>query len=248
MNTSSNKHLLSLILLGQLAHTTSHQSGLELPCELITYVVTAMKILVAVFVLAIVPVAVSKNGILAMYRRTSLFFPVLYVLLPLLSLAAYAAKTSLDASGYDPKVPFDLASPGARASYLLFGLISVFDSFAVLVQTIFSYSAQVLVLLLVLNAAPDASSTGSVIGVVSISEIFKALAVGASGVSFYLADGYSVAVVNGSLWAALAAVATVGAAVTWKLKESPKIGTDYPEECLVWEDMFDAHSDEESGF
>ena len=55
-------------------------------------------------------------------------------------------------------------------------------------------------------------------------------------------------VVNGSLWAALAFIAMLGAGVTWKLRESPKIGTDIPEECLVWTDMFDAHSDEESGF
>jgi hypothetical protein len=87
-----------------------------------------------------------------------------------------------------------------------------------------------------------------VIGVVSISELFKALAVGASGVSFYLSNDYSVVVVNGSLWAALAFIAILGAGVTWKLRESPKIGTDIPEECLVWTDMFDAHSDEESGF
>ena len=127
-------------------------------------------------------------------------------------------------------------------------IAAVFNTIAMLAKATLAGAAQVLVLLLVLNAAPDASSTGTVIGVVSISELFKALAVGASGVSFYLSNDYSMVVVNGSLWAALAFIAMLGAGVTWKLRESPKIGTDIPEECLVWTDMFDAHSDEESGF
>ena len=127
-------------------------------------------------------------------------------------------------------------------------IAAVFNTIAMLAKATLAGAAQVLVLLLVLNAAPDASSTGTVIGVVSISELFKALAVGASGVSFYLSNDYSMVVVNSSLWAALAFIATLGAGVTWKLRESPKIGTDIPEECLVWTDMFDAHSDEEAGF
>jgi hypothetical protein len=127
-------------------------------------------------------------------------------------------------------------------------IAAVFNTIAMLAKATLAGAAQVLVLLLVLNAAPDASSTGTVIGVVSISELFKALAVGASGVSFYLSNDYSMVVVNISLWAALASVAIIGAGVTWKLRESPRVGTDIPEECLVWQDMFDAHSDEESGF
>ena len=125
---------------------------------------------------------------------------------------------------------------------------AAFNTIAMLAKTTLAGAAQVLVLLLVLNAAPDASSTGTVIGVVSISELFKALAVGVSGVSFYLSNDYSMAVVNGSLWAALAFIAILGAGVTWKLRESPRVGTDIPEECLVWQDMFDAISDDESGF
>lgn len=125
---------------------------------------------------------------------------------------------------------------------------ATFNIIAMLAKTTLAGAAQVIVLLLVLNAAPDASSTGTVIGVVSISELFKALAVGASGISFYLSNDYSMVVVNGSLWAALAAIAILGAGVTWKLRESPRVGTDIPEECLVWQDIFDANSDEESGF
>lgn len=211
------------ILLPHLAHTASHQGGLGIPCAWLTSVVTIVKILAAIRILHFVPLIVSKAGLLPVYRRISLIFPVLYVVVPLVGLA-------FNAAGGSPL------------------LAAAFNTVAMLAKATLSGAAQVLVLLLVLNAAPDASSTGSVIGVVSISEVFKALAVGASGVSFYLSNDYSVVLVNGSLWAALASVAIVGAAVTWKLRESPRIGTDYPEEFLVWQDMFDAHSDEESGF
>lgn len=211
------------ILLPHLAHTASHQGGLGIPCAWLTSVVTIVKILAAIRILHFVPLVVSKAGLLPVYRRISIIFPVLYVIVPLAGLA-------FNAAGGSPL------------------LAAAFNTIAMLAKTTLAGAAQVLVLLLVLNAAPDASSTGSVIGVVSISEVFKALAVGASGVSFYLSNDYSMVVVNGSLWAALASVAFVGAAVTWKLRESPRIGTDYPEECLVWQDMFDAHSDEEAGF
>lgn len=150
-------------------------------------------------------------------------FPVLYVLIPLLALA-------VNATGGAPLVS------------------AIFNTIAMLAKTTLSGAAKVLVLLLVLSAAPDAGSTGTTVGVVSISELFKALAVGVSGVSYYLSNDYSVVVVNGSLWAALAAIATIGAAVTWKVRETPRVGTDIPEECLVWQGMFDADSDEEAGF
>jgi hypothetical protein len=211
------------ILLPHLAHTGSHQGGLGIPCAWLTSVVTIVKIMAAIRILHFVPFVVSKIGLLPVYRRISVVFPVLYIVVPLVGLAVNAA-------GGSPMIA------------------AVFNTIAMLAKSTLAGAAQVLVLLLVLNAAPDASSTGTVIGVVSISELFKALSVGASGVSYYLSNDYSMVVVNGSLWAALALIAMLGAGVTWKLRESPKIGTDIPEECLVWTDMFDAHSDEESGF
>lgn len=211
------------ILLPHLAHTGSHQGGLGIPCAWLTSVVTIVKIVAAIRILHFVPLVVSKIGLLPVYRRISVVFPILYVVVPLVGLGVNAA-------GGSPMIA------------------AVFNTIAMLAKATLAGAAHVLVLLLVLNAAPDASSTGTVIGVVSISELFKALAVGASGVSFYLSNDYSMVVVNGSLWAALAFIAMLGAGVTWKLRESPKIGTDIPEECLVWTDMFDAHSDEESGF
>jgi MFS family permease len=211
------------ILLPHLAHTGSHQGGLGIPCAWLTSVVTIVKIVAAIRILHFVPFVVSRIGLLPVYRRISVIFPVLYIVVPLVGLAVNAA-------GGPPMIA------------------AIFNTIAMLAKTTLAGAAQVLVLLLVLNAAPDASSTGTVIGVVSISELFKALAVGASGVSFYLYNDYSMVVVNGSLWAALATIAIIGAGVTWKLRESPRVGTDIPEECLVWQDMFDAHSDEESGF
>jgi MFS family permease len=211
------------ILLPHLAHTGSHQGGLGIPCAWLTSVVTIVKIVAAIRILHFVPFVVSKVGLLPVYRRISVIFPVLYIVVPLVGLAVNAA-------GGSPMIA------------------AVFNTIAMLAKATLAGAAQVLVLLLVLNAAPDASSTGTVIGVVSISELFKALAVGASGVSFYLSNDYSMVVVNISLWAALASVAIIGAGVTWKLRESPRVGADIPEECLVWQDMFDAHSDEESGF
>jgi MFS family permease len=211
------------ILLPHLAHTGSHQGGLGIPCAWLTSVVTIVKIVAAIRILHFVPSVVNKTGLLPVYRRISAVFPIFYIAVPLLGLAVNAA-------GGSPMIS------------------AVFNTIAMLAKTTLAGAAQVLVLLLVLNAAPDASSTGTVIGVVSISELFKALAVGASGVSFYLSSDYSMVIVNGSLWAALAFIAILGAGVTWRLNESPRVGTDIPEECLVWQDMFDVNSDEEAGF
>lgn len=211
------------ILLPHLGHTASHEGGLGIPCEWLQTVLVIVKIIAAIRILKFVPFVVNKIGLLPVYRRISLAFPVLYVIIPLLALA-------VNASGATPLIS------------------AAFNTFAMLTKTTLAGAAQVLVLLLVLSAAPDAQSTGTVIGMVSISELFKALAVGASGVSYYLSDDYEMVVVNGTLWAALAAIALAGAALTWKLRETPRVGADIPEECLVWQGMFDADSDEEAGF
>lgn len=211
------------ILLPHLGHTASHEGGLGIPCAWLSSVVMVVKVIAAIRILHFIPLVISKVGLLPVYRRISMAFPVLYVLIPLLALA-------VNATGGAPVVS------------------AVFNTIAMLAKTTLAGAAQVLVLLLVLSAAPDAASTGTTVGVVSVSELFKALAVGVSGVSYYMSNDYSVVVVNGSLWAALAGIATVGAAMTWKVRETPRVGTDIPEECLVWQGMFDADSDEEAGF
>ena len=208
------------ILLPHLGHTPSHHGGMGLSCSWLGLITTAVKILAAFRVMKVVPWIVSRVGLLQMYRRITLVFPLLYTVIPLVGLAV----TVLDGA----------ATTSAIVSTL-----------AMLAKTTLAGAAQVLVLLLALSAAPDASSTGTVIGVVSISGLFKALAVGASGISYYLTDEYSILAVNTTLWAALTALALVGAAFTWKLREKPRVGADIPEECLVWQGIYDAESEED---
>ena len=69
------------------------------------------------------------------------------------------------------------------------------------------------------------------LGIISISKLFKALAVGASGLSYYLSNDQSAMAVIGSLWTALVLTALIGALVTWELRETPRGGTDIAEDC-----------------
>jgi hypothetical protein len=210
------------IVLPHLGHTASHEGGFSIPCDWLSSVLIIVKAIAAIRILRFVPVIVNKVGLLLVYRRISLAFPVLYIIIPFLALAVNATGTA----------PF---------------ISAAFNTFAILIKTTMAGAAQVLVLLLVLSAAPDASSTGTVIGLVSISQLFKALAVGVSGVSYYLSDDYEMVVVNSALWAALAMIASLGAAVTWRLRETPRVGADIPEECLMWQGLFDIDNDEEVG-
>ena len=212
------------ILLPHIGHTATHNGGLGIPCAWLQPIMLAVKVVAAIRILRLVPFVVEKVGLLPMYRKTSAAFPVLYAVVPLLAVA-------VNALGGAPVFS------------------AILSTIAMLLKTTLAGAAQVLVLLLIMSAAPDASSTGSVIGVVSIAELFKALAVGVSGMSYYLSsDYYSVVIVNGSLWFALCGIAAVGAAVAWRLRETPRVGADIPEECLVWEDMFDSESDDGRGF
>jgi hypothetical protein len=169
-----------------------------------------------------VPFVVNKVGLLQMYRRTTVIFPIVYSIVPLVALV-------VSASGTFP------------------GISAWFSVFATYVKTILTGIAEILVLLLVLSAAPDAFSTGTVLGVVSISKLFKALAVGLSGISYYLSGRHSLMLMTVSTWAALAVAGVVGAVVALQVRETPRVGTDIPEECLVWEGIFDSESDDGQG-
>ena len=211
------------ILLPHISHTASHEGGLGLPCSWLSTIKLLIAFGAAIRIAKLVPRVIERVGLLKMYRRMSWAFPVLYTLIPLAGLAV--SRANLD------------AVVAAGVSVL-----------AMLIKATLTGAAQVLVVLLILSAAPDAQSTGTTIGVLSIAELFKALAVGVSGIAYYLSDDYSMLLVNGSLWAALAAIALVGAIVTRQLRETPRVGTDIPAQCLVWQGMFDADSDEEAGF
>ncbi|KAK0961432.1 hypothetical protein LTS01_020358 [Friedmanniomyces endolithicus] len=208
------------ILLPHISHTKSHDGGLGLPCSWLSTIKLVIAFCAAARILKFVPHVIERVGLLKMYGRMSWAFPVLYTIIPLAGLAASS----------------DRVAPAVAA------VVSVL---AMLVKATLAGAAQVLVLLLILSAAPDAQSTGTTIGVLSIAELFKASAVGVSGISYYLSSAYSMQVVNGSLWAALAVTALAGAMVTRKLRETPRVGTDIPEACLVWRGMFDSESEGE---
>lgn len=211
------------ILLPHLGHNGTHALGLGVPCSWVTPVILVIKCLAALRIMHFVPLLASNVGKLPVYRKISMIFPALYIVIPLMAWVVSTTGSSNTIS-------------------------AVFSAIATLAKTTLAGAAQVLVIVLIFSAAPDAASTGTLVGVVSISELFKALAVGVSGISFFLSDDYSMASVNGSLWAALALTALVGAGITWKLRETPRVGTDIPSECLTWQGIFDIDSDDEAGF
>lgn len=211
------------VLLPHIGRNSTQDIGLGLPCNWLQPVMLVVKVIAASSMLFL-PLLVNKIGLVHLYRRISVIFPALYVVLPVVVV---------------------LAANTCGESAILAGILS---TFATLVKTTLASAAQVLVLLLALSTAPDASSTGTIIGVISISEIFKALAVGIAGVSYFVSDEYSVLAVNGALWTVLATIAFLGAVITLRLRETPRVGTDLPEECLVWTGMFDVESEDEAGF
>lgn len=210
------------VLLPHLGHDKTHDISLGLPCEWLQPVMLGLNVIAASSMLFI-PSLVSKFGLVHLYRRISVVFPALYLILPAVALAANTCSDSA----------------------LIAGIFSVL---ATLVKTTLTSAAQVLVLLIALSMAPDASSTGTLIGVISISELFKALAVGIAGLSYFLSDDYSLVVINGALWTALAIIATIGATITLRLRKTSRVGADLPEECLVWQGIFDIDSEDEAGF
>lgn len=123
----------------------------------------------------------------------------------------------------------------------------VFSTIAVLAKEVFAGAAQVLAMLLIFSAAPQAGCTGTSIGLFALSNLFKALAVGGSGLGYYLSDANSMTAVNATLWAVLALVACIGFGANWSLRKSPIIGRDFPEEMLTWKSVFDAERDLKEG-
>ncbi|KAK1081799.1 hypothetical protein LTR48_007325 [Friedmanniomyces endolithicus] len=215
-----------LVLLASYAMLSLHSTTFDILLPHISHTSTIKLVIAfcaAARILKFVPHVIERVGLLKMYGRMSWAFPVLYTIIPLAGLAASS----------------DRVAPAVAA------VISVV---AMLVKATLAGAAQVLVLLLILSAAPDAQSTGTTIGVLSIAELFKASAAGFSGISYYSSSAYSMQVVNGSLWAALALTALAGALVTRKLRETPGVGTDIPEACLVWQGMFDSESEGEGSF
>lgn len=214
------------VMLPHLGHTATSNGGMGLPCGWLPALLLLVSAFAALRIWHGIPRIVARVGLRPLYRRISLAFPPVYLLTPLLAFAVHTLA------------PHDDLPP------------AIISLVAMLAKTALAGAARVLVLLLALSAAPDANSTGTLLGVVSISELFKALAVGSAAMVYYLSDAYSMLVVNGTLWAALAATAGVGAWLTLSLRDTtPRVGTDLPEECFAWQGMFDAEDgDEKNGF
>ena len=202
-------------LLPHLGHSPTHHGGMGIPCSLLGFVVLFVRAMAGLLVLATVPRLVERLGLLRPYRLFSLCFPAIYLITPLFAFVAASSASAAAAS----------------------------SSIALLFKhTLFS-SAQVVAILLVLNASPDAFSTGTIVGLMQSASVFKALAVAVSGMSFYFSSEVSVAMTNYALWSVLVGFSVVGAALAWFVRDHPRVNQDFPAEVLKWEMCFDAPSE-----
>lgn len=202
------------VLLPHLGHSHAQHGGMGLPCTWLGLLVLCMKALAGVLILHFIPKLVASKGLLNLYRTCSVVFPALYALTPLL---AYMFPHSTT-------------------------FTTIVSTVSILAKNILASSASVLVALLFLAAAPDAFSTGTIIGLMQVSSLFRALAVLVSGASFYVSSDYSVAMTNLGLWAILGAFSLSGAALAWFVREGTRVEGDFPSEVLKWELAFDAES------
>ncbi|KAI9792907.1 MAG: hypothetical protein M1835_007586 [Candelina submexicana] len=203
------------VLLPHLGHSSTHHGGMGIPCSALGVVVFTVRVLAGVAILSVVPRAVERLGLVRSYRLLSLVFPAIYFTTPVFAYLASASAVSTAAS----------------------------STVAILFKNILAGCAQVLVALLVLNASPDAVNTGTIVGLMHCASLFKALAVGVTGASFYLSSDLSVAITNSALWVSLTILSIIGAALAWFVREGPSVERDFPAEVLKWETCFDAGSD-----
>jgi len=202
-------------LLPHLGHSSTQHGGMGIPCALLGFVVLVVRGIAGVLILFSVPKAIERVGLLRSYRAFSLAFPAIYIVTPIFAFLAASSSVST----------------------------AISSTLAILFKNTFAGSAQALIALLMLNAAPDAFSTGTIIGLMQCASLFKALAVAVSGASFYLSSDVSVATTNYTLWTILAGFSVAGAALAWFVKERPSVEQDFPSEVLKWETCFDADGD-----
>jgi hypothetical protein len=199
------------VVLPHLGHSSSRHGGMGISCSWLGFAVLGVKG-VAGFTLAhVIPTAIEKYGLLKLYRSTSLLFPAMYVVTPLLAVAAASSPS----------------------------LVAITSTVALLVKQLLTGGATIVVALLVLNTTPDAFSAGTVVGIMQVASLFKALAVAVSGASFYLSNEVSVSTTNFALWTCLAGFGGVGAALAYFVRERPSVVRDFPSEVLCWETCFD---------
>jgi hypothetical protein len=114
------------VLLPHLGHSSSQHGGLGIPCSWLGLTVLIVKGVAGISLQQVVPLAVQKFGLLKLYRSTSLLFPAIYMLTPLLALAA-ADST---------------------------GLVAITSAAGLLIKHTLTGGASILVALLVLNTTP----------------------------------------------------------------------------------------------
>jgi MFS family permease len=208
------------VLLPHLGHSSTQRGGMGIPCSWLGLTVLVVRGIAGFCILQAVPRAVEKYSLLKPYRSISLLFPAVYTMIPLLALLVACS-------------PF---------------LTTFVSTAAILIKHSLAGGASVLVTVLVLNTTPDAFSAGTVVGLMQVASLFKALAVAVSGASLYLSNDYSVATTNYALWTFLALFGAVGAALAWFVRERPSVERDFPSEVLCWQTCFDAERSDMDGY
>jgi len=200
------------VLLPHLGHSSTQHGGMGISCTWLGLTVLVVRGIAAIAILRMIPRAIEKFGLLKLYRSVSAAYPALYIITPLVAMVA-ACSTSFAAT---------------------------ISAASIFVKHALTGGATVLVALLVLNTTPDAFSAGTVVGMMQVASLFKALAVAVSGASFYLSNDFSVATTNYALWTCLALFGIIGAALAWFVRERPSVERDFLSEVLSWETCFDA--------
>ncbi|KAF1951863.1 MFS general substrate transporter [Byssothecium circinans] len=199
------------VVLPHLGHSNSQHGGMGISCSWLGLTVLGVKAVASITLAHVIPTSIEKYGLLKLYRSVSVLFPAIYVVTPVLAVAAASSS----------------------------GFVTVTSTAALLVKHLLSGGASILVALLVLNTTPDAYSAGTVVGLMQVANLFKALAVAVSGASFYLSNDISVATTNLALWSCLAGLGAVGAALAYFVRERPSVERDFPSEVLSWETCFE---------
>lgn len=199
-------------LLPHLGHSSTSHGGMGIPCSVLGLVVFIVRGCSAGLVILVIPRAVERLGLVRPYRLFSISFPAIYIATPIFAYLASSSTVSTAAS----------------------------STLSILLKNVLAGCTQVLVALLVLNASPDALNTGTIVGMMHCASLFKALAVGVTGASFYLSSDMSVAMTNSALWMCLTVFSIVGAGLAWFVRDHPSVERDFPAEVLLWETCFDA--------
>jgi hypothetical protein len=204
-------------LLPHLGHSSTEHAGMGIPCSWLGLTNLVVRSIAGLAILYSVPRAVERFGLLKLYRSVSLLFPAIYIITPLLAIVA-------------------ASSPD---------FVAVISTISILVKHALTGGASVLVALLILNTTPDPFSAGTIVGMMQVASLFKALAVAVSGASFYLSSDFSIATTNYALWTCLTLFGAAGAALAWFVRERPSVERDFPSEVLCWETCFDAEGSPE---